>query len=145
MYDLHPRKKSILLWCFKKTSSDSASRKRPRSSSSSQASNAQKISQSSTNYESHQRGKVAETNETLAKLELKHGDKYSSEQLHTWANLIQLKRHSSLDTPPDYPFFRGRKKSKTPSHLQNLRDPLHQKEVTQAVLFPVYLPESGWA
>lgn len=110
MYDLHPRKKSILLWCFKKTSSDSASRKRPRSSSSSQASNAQKISRSSTNYESHQRGKVAETNETLAKLEEKHGDKYSSEQLHTWANLIQLKRHSSLDTPPDYPFFRGRKK-----------------------------------
>jgi len=40
----------------------------------------------------------------------KHGDKYSSEPLHTWDNLIQLKRHSSLDTPPDYPFFfRGRK------------------------------------
>ena len=111
MYDLHPRKKSILLWCFKKTSSDSsASRKRPRSSSSSQASNAQKISRSSTNYESHQRDKVAETNETLAKLEEKHGDKYSSEQLRTWANLIQLKKHSSLDAPPDYPFFRGRKK-----------------------------------
>ena len=113
MYDLHPRKMSILLWCFKKTSSDgSASRKRPRSGSSSQASNAQKISRSSTNYESHQRDKVAETNETLAKLEEKHGDKYSSEQLHTWANLIQLKRHSSLDTPPDYSFFRGCKKAR---------------------------------
>ena len=111
MYDLHARKKSILLWCFKKTSSDSsASRKRPRSSSSSQASNAQKISRSSTNYESHQRDKVAETNETLAKLEEKHGDKYSSEQLRTWANLIQLKKHSSLDTPPDYPFLGGAKK-----------------------------------
>ena len=108
MYDLHSRKKSILLWCFKKTSSDSsASRKRPRSGSSSEASNAQKRS---TNYESHQRDKVAETNEILAKLEKKHGDKYSSEQLRTWANLIQLKRHTSLDTPPDYPFFRGRKK-----------------------------------
>ena len=115
MYDLHPRKKSILLRCFKKTISDSsASRKRPRSSSSSQASNAQKISRSSTNYESHQRDKVEETNETLAKLEEKHGDKYSSEQLRTWANLIQLKKHSSLDTPPDYPFIRGRKKKQDP-------------------------------
>ena len=73
-----------------------------------------KSHESSTNYESHQRDKVEETNETLAKLEEKHGDKYSSEQLRTWANLIRLKKHSSLDTPPDYPFIRGRKKKQDP-------------------------------
>jgi len=31
--------------------------------------------------------------------------------LHTWASLIQMKRHTSLDEPPDYPFFRGYKKA----------------------------------
>ena len=113
MYDRHSSKKSVLLWCFMKTSSnDSASRKRPRSSSSSEASTtARKSSRSSTSYETHQNDRVAKTNEKLTKLEEKHADKYSSEQLRTWANLIQLKKHSSLNIPPDYPLFRGRKKN----------------------------------
>ena len=112
MYDRHSSKKSVLLWCFMKTNSDgSASRKRPRSSSSSEASTARKSSRSSTSYETHQNNKVAKTNEILTKLEEKHAEKHSIEQLRTWANLIQLKKHSSLDIPPDYPFFRGRKKT----------------------------------
>ena len=36
-----------------------------------------------------------------------HKGKFSAEQLHTWANLIQMKKHASYDDPPDYPFFRG--------------------------------------
>ena len=98
---------------IKRTSSDSsASRKRTRSGSSSEARKSHEA-QPTMNYTK------------LAKLEEKNGDKYSSEQLRTWANLIQLKRHTSLDTPPDYPFLGGTKKSKIPSHLQMLRVPLH--------------------
>ena len=93
MYDRHSSKKSVILWCFSKPSSDSSvSRKRARSSSS-EASNAQKRSLS--RYDAHQSDKVAKTNEILSKLEEKHESKFFSEQLRTWANLIQLKKQFS--------------------------------------------------
>ena len=45
--------------------------------------------------------------EILKKLKGKYETTYSPEQLHTWANLIKMKKHSSLDCPTNYPFFRG--------------------------------------
>ena len=35
----------------------------------------------------------------------KHEGSYTEEQLRCWANMIQLKRHDSYDTPPSKPFF----------------------------------------
>lgn len=109
-----------------KPSSDStASRKRARSSSS-EASNAQKRS-----YGAHQSDKVAKTNEILFKVEEKHESKYSSEHLRTWANLILLKKHSSLDTPPDYLFLGGiRSVCKTKPILGQLSIQYRQEQVT---------------
>ncbi len=54
-----------------------------------------------------QREKDFEVWEILKKLKGKHETTYSPEQLHTWANLIQMKKHSSLDCPINYPFFRN--------------------------------------
>ena len=48
----------------------------------------------------------------MDELRKKHGGKYPEEKLHTWANLIQMKKHSSLDEPPDYPFFQGLQESR---------------------------------
>ena len=44
------------------------------------------------------------------KLREKFGNKYTPEQYHAWAQLIQLGKHSSYDEAPDYPFFSDIKK-----------------------------------
>ena len=44
--------------------------------------------------------------EILEKLKEKQSnDKYTPEQLHCWANLIHMKKHSSYDSPPEYRYF----------------------------------------
>ena len=100
MYAHYGGKKDVL-WCFPKASVSVQSRKRGRALS-------PKPTKSSL-YDS-QREKNSDVQEILKKLKGKHEAKYSPEQLHTWANLIQMKKHSSLDSPPNYPFFRGNKK-----------------------------------
>ena len=101
MYAHYGGKRDVLLWCFPKASVSVQSRKRGRTQS-------PKPTKSSP-YDS-QREKDFEVQEILKKLKGKHETTYSPEQLHTWANLIQMKKHLSLDCPPNYPFFRGNKK-----------------------------------
>ena len=68
---------------------------------------------------SSKRAKCAEKNEEamdevktlVLQLQERHGSRYTAEQYNAWAQLIHLKKHESHDDPPDYPFFRGRKKS----------------------------------
>ena len=48
---------------------------------------------------------------TLAKIH----KNYTSEQLSSWAHLIQMGKHHSYDNPPDYPYFRGNKRSRRKS------------------------------
>ena len=99
MYEEHKGRKEIILWCF---SRDTTKYPRKRSGTSSPP----KAAKASKGYSSHQE-KMSKAQETLEKLRTKHEGKYSEEKLHTWANLIIMKKHSSLDEPPDYPFFRG--------------------------------------
>ena len=40
-----------------------------------------------------------------------HENKYSTVQLNAWAHMIQLKKHSSHDSPPELPYFGKRKRS----------------------------------
>ena len=44
-------------------------------------------------------------------LQEKHSGKYTDQQLRSRAHLIQMKKHSSYDEPPDKPFFRSFHKS----------------------------------
>ena len=47
--------------------------------------------------------------EIIEKLKEKHSnDKYTPEQLHCWANLIQMKKHSSYESPPEYRYFNSK-------------------------------------
>lgn len=41
----------------------------------------------------------------LRKLKEKHGNS----QKNAWAHLIQVGKHASYDSPPNYPYFTGRK------------------------------------
>lgn len=49
-----------------------------------------------------------EVDEVYQQLSDKHVDKFDADRLRMWAHLINMGKHTSLDTPPDYPFFRKR-------------------------------------
>ena len=54
----------------------------------------------------------------------KHNTKYSPEQLHTWANLIQMKKHSCFDDPLPIHFW----------DIQSVLPKYHFKVGVQSVL-----------
>ena len=41
----------------------------------------------------------------------KHSGKFDADMLRMWAHLINMGKHLSFDTPPDYPFFRKKDKN----------------------------------
>lgn len=96
--------KNVLLWCYlpiktvpRKPSANEPARKRAK-------------------HAQNNDDKASEASKVFETLEEKHNGKYKPEQLHAWAQMIQMKKHFSLETPPDYPFFRGRKpKDKSPT------------------------------
>ena len=55
-------------------------------------------------YSAHMKN-MAEVEEILEELTKKHADTYTPEQLHAWAYMIQMKKHSSYDLAPSKPFF----------------------------------------
>ena len=59
---------------------------------------------------------MTEVEEIEENLREKHaGGPYSEEQLRSWAHMIQLKKHSSYDEPPNKPFWTTRSQPKIPS------------------------------
>ena len=59
--------------------------------------------------------KMEESKEVFDVLKEKHDKHYKPEQLHAWAQLVQMKKHISLDEPPDYPYFKAKgRAAKTP-------------------------------
>lgn len=97
MYEVHQHKKLILLWCYTHVSTQ---KKAPAAN---QKKSSENVSTSS-NYGA-QLKKQDEITAIFSKLKEKHGGKFKPEQLHTWAHMIYLKTHDSLDNPPDKPFF----------------------------------------
>lgn len=59
--------------------------------------------------------KIEEVEDIVAKLKEKHGNAFKVEQLNAWAHMIQIGKHCSLETPPDLPYFVGRKVSQPTS------------------------------
>lgn len=99
MYESYKKKKQILLW-VKQT------KKRPRidASATSGGASAQKPGNSS-KYDK-QVDKMAQLEEIVDKLQEKHSDQYTMEQLRAWADVIQLGRHHSYDTAPNKRYFK---------------------------------------
>lgn len=104
LYRACQKMKTILLWCYlpditqKKHALTSKCRP-PGSKSSKRA----KCVENNGN-------KADEAKDVLEELRAKHGEKYTAEQLHAWAEMIQIKKHTSYDNPPNYPFFTGCKR-----------------------------------
>ena len=46
-----------------------------------------------------------EVDTVYQKLSDEHSGKFDADRLRMWAHLINMGKHSSFETPPDYPFF----------------------------------------
>lgn len=106
MYDEHCTRRGINLWVKLPRISKT---KRPRSVETTDFVEpvSKKLSVSDSKLQ-----KMDELQEILEKLKSNHqGSKYSPEQLHCWANLIQMNKHDSYDNPPNKPFFGKQAKS----------------------------------
>ena len=102
MYDYFKDSTSILLWCY--TEADTQTTKKKKVGS------AAKSSKSGTKYGQHLEERMA-VDDLYKELQEKHTS-YSPRRLRAWANMINMKTWTSLDEPPNKPFFtRGRKRS----------------------------------
>lgn len=54
--------------------------------------------------------KLSDVEELVKKLTEKHQSKYTVEQMNTWAHMIHMGKHKSLDEPPSVPYFKKPKK-----------------------------------
>ena len=108
MYAIHHAKHEILLWCTGKLNEEAKSRKRARDDEDKE--NSQKT-QASMPPKSKTSKKMQEVNDIIANLKEKHGSHFSIEMLSTWAHMIHMKKHSSFDTAPNFPYFNNAKKT----------------------------------
>ena len=61
----------------------------------------------------HYAATLAEVEEVIKQLREKHGTLYSVEQLNCWAHMYQTQKHGSLDIPPNLPYFKAAKHSRS--------------------------------
>ena len=108
MYEAHAHKKEIMIWFYTKKSEATSGKKRCASPITAD-SMPNKVAR--TKHAS----KLLEVEEIVEKLDKKHSGKYSREQLNVWAHMLQLKKHDSLDEPPDKPFFHSSKRKNVSS------------------------------
>ena len=117
MYDLYSgkRARTILLWCYLATASVGSKTKKKRKHS-------QNEDDSSCQYKrAVSEKKILEIEDIVSKLKEKHGKAFRIEHLNAWAHLIQIGKHSSYNTPPNYPYFVGRKSSQ-PTSSKNITE-----------------------
>ena len=101
MYEKYGKKKTILLWCYTEAS--------PVCKKGAVASNSIATGKGGTKYGQHL-DKRSEVDTIYDQLQEKHTG-YSPRRLRAWANMVHLKSWTSLDKPPDKPFFtHGRKR-----------------------------------
>ena len=107
MYEASKGKHDVTIWCYGPAPSSEPVKGRKRQSAGGpDGASAPKASR----YDSHvdKMAEVATIEEELQKI---HSGKYTDQQLRSWAHLIQMKKHSSYEEPPDKPFFRSSHKS----------------------------------
>lgn len=97
MYEKHDKKRNILLWCY--TAADTGSKEHKSN----------KPGKGGTKYQQHLEGQSA-VDKIYEQLQEKHTT-YSPRKLRAWANMVHLKTWTSIDEPPDKPFFKSRKRS----------------------------------
>ena len=100
MYKAYEGRKEVIIWCHPSISDKHKQKIDDESIPSKRAKCAEKNEEA-----------MDEVKDIVLQLQQKHGSHYTAEQYNAWAQLINMKKHGSHDSPPDYPFFQGRKKS----------------------------------
>ncbi len=106
MYTMYERRSEILLWAFSVGSgglSTTTKRKRVKSPTDESTPATAKVPRS-TKFQEHSQ-KLQEVEEIAKDLKEKHGDQCTSEQYNVWANMVQMKKYDSRQTPPSKRFF----------------------------------------
>lgn len=104
------KKRDVLLWCY----SEKAGTDQP-STSGTQRKHPITIDDSDEPPKPKRNAcskKLSEVEDIVKKLQEKHDSAFSTEKLNAWAHMIHVGKHSSYDSPPDLPYFRGKAKSK---------------------------------
>ena len=104
MYKIYEGKKEILLWCIGKRKDGPNAKEKKRALSEPDTSD----ERPKTKFSKHDE-QMVKVDEIFKKLKTIHSSAYSSEQLHTWAHMINLEKHDSYTDPPDKPFFKTKK------------------------------------
>lgn len=107
MYKMYKGKNEVIIWCHLPASSATEkTAKRKNTEASPHTSKRMKCSDKNEKA-------LDEVKAIVSQLQSKHGKNYTPEQYNAWAQLIHIKKHTSLDDCPDFPFFRGNKKTTT--------------------------------
>ena len=113
MYWQYSNKRDILIWCYAETEQnkgdliENTSRKRSRSPRPQQP-HVKQARQDKCDE------KIAAVEGIVSELQSINGHKYSVEQFNAWAHMIHVGKHSSLEEPPDLPYFKGSRKRTVP-------------------------------
>ena len=102
---------SVILWCYNSVAPTASSNKQgnrlrsrsPHCSKSKDKSSSSKSATAKTSRYESQMQKISAIDDIYKCLEEKQRVNYTPEQLHAWAHLIDLKKHSSYDEPPNKP------------------------------------------
>ena len=107
MYKIYKGKKEVIIWCHLPVSPTTEKIiKRKNAEASLPTSKRMKCSDKNEKT-------LDEVKAIVSQLQSKHGKNYTPEQYNAWAQLIHIKKHTSLEDCPDFPFFRGSKKTAT--------------------------------
>ena len=101
MYKAYSSKTEILIWCFLPGKLECNAKKCKNPSD-------DNLNEKRTKCVAEIEDKMNEVKEILAKLQSKHGKKFSVEQYHAWAQLIHIGKQESYDEPPNFPFLWGK-------------------------------------
>ena len=113
MYAIHKNKREVMLYAFvdsqvQDDSDGTVQSQRPKQSEA--ASTTRKDVYTKT---------ITQVETIMSKLKEKHGSQYDAERYACWAHTIHSGKHSSYEEPPDFPYFRRKKKSSPESQCED--------------------------
>lgn len=102
-------KTELILWCDGHTQTSGSTNKRSTSGCSEPVTH----KKARTSCDDLNSKTLDEVDVVFNELDEKHNGKFSVEQLRMWAHLVNMGKHTSLDVPPDQPFFSWKQKEIT--------------------------------
>ena len=100
MKKVYDNKKEVLLWCY-----DPSFEQPNRTKKCPHTGDKDPEPKGRSHFESAPEKKLTKVEGVSEVLKKKHGDSYKPEQFRAWANMIQMRKHVSLDVPPSGRLF----------------------------------------